>query len=60
MSDFQEPNPEWLTRTGILEVAMLPMLARLPIYKPAKRNASFLEIHHVPNRLCNGHVPQTR
>jgi hypothetical protein len=58
MSDFQEPDPEWLTRTGILEVAMLPMLARLPIYKPAKRNASFLEIHHVPNRLCNGRVPQ--
>ena len=58
MPDFQEPSAEWLTKTGVLEVAQIPMLARLPIYKPSKQNAHFLEIHHVPNRLCNGSVPQ--
>jgi hypothetical protein len=30
---------------------------RFPTYKPAKRNANFLEVHHVPNRRCNGQAP---
>jgi hypothetical protein len=57
LPDFLEPDPAMLATTGILEVAQVPLGGRLPTYKPAKRNANFLEVHHVPNRLCNGQAP---
>ena len=56
--DFLEPVPAMLASMNALEVVQIPMMGRVPIYKPSKRNANFLEIHHVPNRLCNATVPQ--
>jgi hypothetical protein len=56
--DFFEPVPDMLTRMNTIELVMIPTMGRLPIYKPSKRNVNFLEIHHVPNRLCNAAVPQ--
>jgi hypothetical protein len=56
--DFFEMVPAMLTSMNALELVQIPMMGRLPIYKPSKRNANFLEIHHVPNRLCNATVPQ--
>jgi hypothetical protein len=58
LPDFVEPDAHLATRMDIMELAGIPLMGRLPIYKPSKRNAGFLEVHHVPNRLWNGHTPQ--
>ena len=57
---------EWIVSGYALAFAALlltggklaDLLGRRPVYKPAKQNATFLEIHHLPNRLCNGHSAQ--
>jgi hypothetical protein len=53
--DFRVPDAA-LLRLGLdpMEVAQIPMRGRLPTYKPHLRNASYFQIHHLPNRLCNG------
>jgi hypothetical protein len=56
--DFVEPDPELAANMDLMELAGIPLRGRLPIYKAAKTNADFFEIHHVPNRACNGTTPQ--
>ena len=56
--DFAEPDPEFADKMDLLEIAGIPLRGRLPMYKAAKADAEFFEIHHVPNRACNGSTPQ--
>ena len=56
--DFSEPDPELADKMDLMELAGIPLRGRLPMYKPAKTDAEFFEIHHVPNRACNGSTPQ--
>lgn len=59
--DFAEPVPA-LLRQGYdpLEMTQIPMMASLPIYRPAPENIDWLEVHHVPNRLSMAQTPGRR
>lgn len=50
--DFMSPVESLLERGfDPLEMTQIPLMGTLPIYRPAPENLSFLEVHHVPNRL---------
>lgn len=53
--DFHRPRRDM--GIMVMEQAMLPMLGRRPMYRPAVENLDFLEVHHVPNRACHARTP---
>jgi hypothetical protein len=53
--DFRTPRPG----RDIMESAQTPLGGRRPVYRPAAANLNFLEVHHVPDRLCRGATPYT-
>ena len=58
--DFQRPDPVMQSTMLVLEAVQLPLAGRLPIYKPVQPNASFLEVHHLPNRLSGMKTPSQK
>jgi hypothetical protein len=59
--DFHAPDPAAIA-AGLdpLELTQTPLGGSLPIYRPARQNLDFLEVHHVPNRLSALQTPSRR
>lgn len=59
--DFHGPNPKAIA-AGLdpLELTQTPLGGSLPIYRPARQNLDFLEVHHVPNRLSALKTPSSK
>jgi hypothetical protein len=59
--DFHAPNPKAIA-AGLdpLELTQMPLGGSLPIYRPARQNLEFLEVHHVPNRLSALKTPSRK
>ena len=49
--DFFRLHPDLKNRMITMEVAQIPFGGARPLYKPARRNLSFLEVRHVSGRL---------
>lgn len=57
--DFGAPSESQLqAKADPMELAMIPMGGRLPIYRPAKENLDFLQVHHLPNLAANRKTPR--
>ncbi len=59
--DFHAPDPAAVA-AGLdpLELTQTPLGGSLPIYRPARENLDFLEVHHVPNRLTALKTPSSK
>lgn len=59
--DFHAPDPKAVA-AGLdpLELTQTPLGGSLSIYRPARRNLDFLEVHHVPNRLAALKTPSNK
>ena len=40
-----------------MELAQVALRGRRPVYRPARQNLNFLEVHHVPNRASQAPTP---
>ena len=60
-SDFHAPDPRAVA-AGLdpLELTQTPLGGSLPIYRSARQNLDFLEVHHVPNRLTALKTPSSK
>ena len=59
--DFHGPHPAALAAGhDPLELTQTPLGGALPMYRPARRNLDFLEVHHVPNRLSALNTPNKK
>ena len=55
MPHFFTPTSDF--DANVLEQAMIPMFGRRPIYRPARKNLSYLEVHHVSGRNSHARTP---
>ena len=59
--DFAAPNKARLDAgADPMELAMIPMDGLLPLYRPAKSNLDFLQVHHVPTLASNRPTPKSK
>jgi hypothetical protein len=58
---FQAPTErQTYAKFDPMELAMIPMGGRLPIYRPAMGHLDFLQVHHVPSLTCNRKTPREK